>query len=48
MAQRFLHFLLGNTTLPAERHTVRNWLLRDLRRGRYVYRVAEPTADVAA
>jgi glycosyltransferase involved in cell wall biosynthesis len=48
MVQRFLHFMLGNVTLPAERRTVRNWLLRDLRRGRYVYRVSESMADVAA
>ena len=45
MAQRFLQLMLGNTTLPAERRTVRNWLLKDLRRGRYVYRVAEPAAE---
>jgi glycosyltransferase involved in cell wall biosynthesis len=44
MALRFVHFLLGNTSLPAERRTVRNWLLKDLRRGRYVYRAAEPRA----
>jgi glycosyltransferase involved in cell wall biosynthesis len=48
MARHFLHFLLRNTTLPAERRTVRNWLLRDVRHGRYVYRVAGSTADMAA
>jgi len=48
MARRFLQFLIGHTTLPAERRTVRNWLLKDLRHGRYVYRVAGPAADAAA
>ena len=43
MALRFLQFLSGNTTSPAERRTVRNWLLRELRHGKYVYRMAEPT-----
>jgi glycosyltransferase involved in cell wall biosynthesis len=43
MTLRFVQFLLSNSTSPAERRTVRNWLLRDLRRGKYVYRAAEPT-----
>jgi glycosyltransferase involved in cell wall biosynthesis len=44
MALRFMHLLLGNATSLAERRTVRNWLLRDLRRGRYIYREAEATS----
>ena len=42
MALRFMRFLLGNTALPMERRTVRNWLLKDLRQGKYVYRAADP------
>jgi glycosyltransferase involved in cell wall biosynthesis len=41
MALRFLCLLLANTVSPEERRTVRNWLLKDLRRGKYVYRPAE-------
>jgi hypothetical protein len=38
MALRYLLFQLRNRALPSERRTVRNWLLRDIRRGKYVYR----------
>jgi glycosyltransferase involved in cell wall biosynthesis len=44
MAVRFLRFLLGNRASPVERRTVRNWLLKDLRRGKYVYRAREAMA----
>lgn len=48
MALRFMAFLLGHTVSPAERRTVRNWLLKDVRHGRYVYRVVEPAMGAAA
>jgi glycosyltransferase involved in cell wall biosynthesis len=38
MALRFLRLLLGNGVSRVERRTVRNWLLKDLRQGKYVYR----------
>lgn len=41
MALRFLRFQLRHATSPAERRTVRNWLLKDVRRGKYVHRPAE-------
>lgn len=44
MALRFLRFVLANRTSPVERRTVRNWLLRDLRQGKYVYRPREAVA----
>jgi glycosyltransferase involved in cell wall biosynthesis len=47
MAARYLRFAMTNATLPSEGRTVRNWLLKDVRRGRYVYRPAE-TARAAA
>jgi hypothetical protein len=40
MALRYLQFQLRNRSLPSERRTVRNWLLRDIRRGKYIYRAA--------
>ena len=43
MASRFLAFQLRYSAMPSERRTVRNWLLRNIRRGKYVYRVNEPT-----
>jgi glycosyltransferase involved in cell wall biosynthesis len=45
MALRFMGFLLRHAVSPAERRTVRNWLLKDLRHGRYVYRVVEPAME---
>lgn len=40
MLYRFLEFQLRYTALPPERRTVRNWLLRNVRRNKYVYRPA--------
>jgi hypothetical protein len=37
MALRFLRFAIANGASPVERRTIRNWLLKDLRRGKYVY-----------
>jgi len=47
MMSRFLRFQLRYRTSPAERRTVRNWILRDLRRGKFVYRSKEATHRVA-
>lgn len=47
MALHYLQFRLRNRALPSERRTVRNWLLRDIRRGKYVYRAAENLAGHA-
>lgn len=44
MALRFFRFLLRNAASQVERRTVRNWLLKDLRRGKYVYRAREAMA----
>jgi hypothetical protein len=41
MALRYLRLRLGSSVLPNERRTVRNWLLRDVRRGKYIYRSSE-------
>jgi hypothetical protein len=38
MMWRYLRFLSGNGILPAEKRTVRNWILKDVRRDMYVYR----------
>ncbi len=46
MSWRFLAFQLRHLTSPAERRTVRNWLLRDLRRGKFVYH-SKPTQAAA-
>lgn len=42
IALRYLRFRACNPSWPQERRTVRNWLLRDIRHGRYIYRPAEP------
>ena len=47
MASRYLGFVLGNVSSAAERRTVRNWLLRDLRHGKYVYRPTDRMAGMA-
>jgi glycosyltransferase involved in cell wall biosynthesis len=47
MALRYLRFRLNRSIWPNERRTVRNWLLRDLRHGKYVYRAAQPSVEVA-
>jgi glycosyltransferase involved in cell wall biosynthesis len=47
MALRYLSFLSGNVSSPAERRTVRNWLLRSLRHGKYVYRPNDALAKMA-
>jgi len=39
MAARYLRFQLRHGATPSERRTVRNWLLRNIRRGKYVYRL---------
>lgn len=41
MVSRFIAFELRYTAMPTERRTVRNWLLRNIRRGKYVCRVNE-------
>ncbi len=38
MAARYLRFHFKYGAMPREWRTVRNWLLRDIRRGKYVYR----------
>ena len=38
MARRYLQFQFKHGAIPAERRTVRNWLLRNLRNGKYIYR----------
>jgi glycosyltransferase involved in cell wall biosynthesis len=38
MATRYLQFHLRYAATPRERRTVRNWLLRAVRKGKYVYR----------
>lgn len=38
MLPRFVGFDFRYTARPSERRTVRNWLLRNLRRGKYIYR----------
>lgn len=40
MLYRFMEFQCRYASLPPERRTVRNWLLRSLRRNKYVYRPA--------
>ncbi|HEX4636524.1 MAG TPA: glycosyltransferase family A protein [Rhizomicrobium sp.] len=44
MTMRFLRFLLAYGASGMERRTVRNWLLKDLRQGKYVYRPREAAA----
>jgi hypothetical protein len=39
MAARFLRFNWNYGAMPNETRSVRNWLLRGIRKGRYVYRV---------
>jgi glycosyltransferase involved in cell wall biosynthesis len=39
MAARYLQFRYKYRATSSEWHTVRNWLLRNLRKGKYVYRV---------
>lgn len=41
-ALRYLWFRARNSSWPQERRTVRNWLLRNIRHGRYIYRSPEP------
>jgi glycosyltransferase involved in cell wall biosynthesis len=41
MAARYFQFRLKYDPTPSERRTVRNWLLRGIRKGKYVYRAAE-------
>lgn len=48
MASRFVGFELRYSAMPSERRTVRNWLLRTVRRGKYVYRAGETTMGLAA
>lgn len=38
IALHYLRFRMRNPSWPQERRTVRNWLMRNLRQGRYVYR----------
>ena len=38
MGARYLKFRMKYTATPSEWRTVRNWLLRGARRGKYVYR----------
>ena len=38
MAARYLQFHAKYGTTPSERRTIRNWLLRGVRKGKYVYR----------
>ena len=48
MASRFVGFELRYSAMPSERRTVRNWLLRTVRRGKYVFRAGETTMELAA
>lgn len=48
MASRFVGFALRHSARPSERRTVRNWLLRTVRRGKYVFRPGETTMGLAA
>lgn len=49
MMARYLRFQLKYGGMPSEWRTVRNWLLRVLRRGKYVYRAkAKATMDEGA
>ncbi|MDE2181443.1 MAG: glycosyltransferase family 2 protein [Alphaproteobacteria bacterium] len=43
MIRRYVDFEMRYGATPAERRTVRNWLLRGVRRGKYVYRDDEVT-----
>ena len=45
MAGRYINFQFNRGIVPSERRTVRNWLLRRLRNGKYVYRGARPESD---
>jgi glycosyltransferase involved in cell wall biosynthesis len=47
-ALRYLQFRLRNSSWPQERRTVRNWLLRDVRHGRYIYHPTEPAIRTAS
>ena len=38
MSRRYLQFEFQHSVTPTERRTVRNWLLRGVRNGKYVYR----------
>jgi len=48
MLSRFLRFQLRYLPWPTERRTVRNWILRDMRRGKFVYRAKETTVGAGA
>ena len=48
MALGLLRFMLGNRASPAEIRTVRNWLLKGVRRGKYVYREPAMESRLAA
>ncbi len=45
---RYLKFLLTYGMITNERRTVRNWLLRTVRNGKYVYRAREPAESNGA
>ena len=45
MAWRFAKFRSRHASLPGEGRTVRNWFLRDVRRGKYVYQPGANTAS---
>ena len=38
MMYRFMEFQYRYAAQPTERRTVRNWLLRNIRRNKYIYR----------
>jgi hypothetical protein len=48
MVRRYLAFQLKYGLVPRERRTVRNWILRGLRKGKYVYRSGAPAAMTRA
>ena len=41
MIGRYLEFEMKYGGMPAERRTVRNWLLRNVRRGKFIYRASQ-------
>lgn len=49
MTARFMKFWSRYPVLPGEKRSVRNWLLRNVRRGKYIYRPHKPaTAAMSA
>jgi hypothetical protein len=45
MMLRYLRFQSKQAVMPNERRTVRNWLLRSVRKGKYVYRANSPASQ---